>query len=431
MRHEFQKIRCQRCRAANPFGEELCCKCGTRLMLVVEPSSLRFEEDTAAEAPHPALLLERLTLVESGLMKFAEKLERGFDLMLKQAENVHREHLLVEALIALLVRSGIVTREDLKELTRAAFRQDEAARQEAERRRRVRARSLAEPQEGGNRDAFVKSVYEGFELLAAGDEAAALKALERATLNTNVNYTLEAFLGEQFFKQRKSALAVSHLTRATDAEPADPRALLLLGILLADEGREIMNARAFVGEAMQAGGDCYAGRYALGRLDALEGDWAAARKQFELALKARPCAESHFLVALACLVLGRLRLAARHALKSISLDETYHPSYELLGVVRLREGDEAGAREALELAGLARDRRGAKATGTESKKGGAKKVEAEGGAPEGVREPSERSLLQAVFGGARVKGSSLLTSGDARLARLMREDALAYAAAAR
>src|SRR5918912_1486163 len=176
MRHEFQKIRCQRCRAANPLGEELCGKCGTRLMLVVEPSSLRFEEDAAAESPHPALLLERLTLIESGLMKFAEKLERGFDLMLKQAENIHREHLLVEALIALLIRSGVITREDLKELMSAALRQDEASRRDTEHRKRVRARALAEPQEGGNRDAFLKSVYEGFELLAAGDETAALKA---------------------------------------------------------------------------------------------------------------------------------------------------------------------------------------------------------------------------------------------------------------
>ena len=197
MRHEFQKIRCQRCRAANPLGEELCGKCGTRLMLVVEPSSLRFEEDAASESPHPAVLLERLTLVESGLMKFAEKLERGFDLMLKQAENVHREHLLVEALVALLIRSGVITREDLKELMSAAFRQDEASRRESERRKLVRERALAEPQEGGSRDAFIVWLYKGFELLAAGDESGALKALERATLNTGVNYALEAFLGKR------------------------------------------------------------------------------------------------------------------------------------------------------------------------------------------------------------------------------------------
>ncbi|MFN2596651.1 MAG: hypothetical protein ABR563_05615 [Pyrinomonadaceae bacterium] len=424
MRHEFQKIRCQRCRAANPFGEELCRKCGTRLMLVVEPTSLRFEEDAASESPHPAVLLERLTLVEGGLMKFAEKLERGFDLMLKQAENVHREHLLVEALVALLARSGVVTREDLKELTRAAFRQDEASRRDAEQRKRVRERALAEPQEGGNRDAFVRSLYEGFELLAAGDETAALKALERAALNTNVNYTLEAFLGTQFFRQGKDHLADEYLARAAEAVPPDPGVYLLLGILTADEGQLIKVAQWHIEEALKLGGDCYAGRYALGRVCALEGDWASARAEFEAAHKARPCAESHFLVALACLMLGRLRLAARHAQRSIALDENYAAPYVLLGLVRRREGDDARAREAFERAALLREKAG-------SRKGKGKSAGGGKGLADAAREPTEQSLLHAVFGGARIKGKSLLTSGDARLARLMREDALAFAAAAR
>src|SRR5919199_3295899 len=108
MRYEFQKIRCQRCRAVNPFGQELCDKCGTRLMLVVEPSGLRYEDDQAAEAVPPALLMERMTILESGLNRFAEKLERGFELMLRQAENIQREHLLVESLILSLVQSGLV-----------------------------------------------------------------------------------------------------------------------------------------------------------------------------------------------------------------------------------------------------------------------------------------------------------------------------------
>ena len=51
----YQQIRCQRCRAVNPLGEELCGQCGTRLMLVVEPSALRFEEDALAEQPELSL----------------------------------------------------------------------------------------------------------------------------------------------------------------------------------------------------------------------------------------------------------------------------------------------------------------------------------------------------------------------------------------
>jgi Tfp pilus assembly protein PilF len=413
MRHEFQKIRCQRCRAANPFGQELCDQCGTRLMLIVEPTTLRFEEDSEAESPHPAVLLERLTLLENGLMKFAEKMERGFDLMLKQAENIHREHLLVEALVALLVRSGVLTRDDLKELSRAAFKQDETARRDAERRQSMRACALAEPHEG-NREAFVKAVYEGFELLASGDETPALKALERATLNANGNYTLEALLGELFFKQGKDALANTYLSRAADLKPPVPGVYLMLGILIADEGQLIKVARFHILEGLKHGGDCFAGRYALGRIYALEGNWGAARAEFQLALKARACAESQFLVALSCLKLARLRLAARHVQQSLALDENYADAYTLLGLVRQREGDAARAREAFERAALLRGKRGSQQSDEEN-----------------AREPSEAALLHSVFGGARLKGKSLLTSGDKRLARLLREDALEFAATAR
>jgi len=37
------KIYCQRCEAPNEMGEDLCGRCGTRLMLLVEPSAARFE----------------------------------------------------------------------------------------------------------------------------------------------------------------------------------------------------------------------------------------------------------------------------------------------------------------------------------------------------------------------------------------------------
>ncbi|MCA1615599.1 MAG: hypothetical protein LC800_16155 [Acidobacteria bacterium] len=89
MPRDFEQIRCQRCRAPNPFGQELCDQCGTRLMLVVEPSSLRYEEETLAGADAGGLLAERVSSLENHLTRFAEKLERALDLMLKQVQSAH------------------------------------------------------------------------------------------------------------------------------------------------------------------------------------------------------------------------------------------------------------------------------------------------------------------------------------------------------
>jgi tetratricopeptide (TPR) repeat protein len=411
MPYEFQKIRCQRCRAANPFGQELCDQCGTRLMLVVEPTALRFEEDSAAEAPHPALLLERMTILEGGLTRFAEKLERGFDLMLKQAENIHREHLLLESLIITLVQSGIITRDDLERLWRATIERNEAEQRQRSRRESARALILAAPPDT-ERDFFSRLVNEGFTQLAAGDVDGGLKKLENATTHAPDNFPLHSFIGEQYFRTGSVTLSVSYLTRALDLDPNDARTMLLLGVLLADEGAEKINARTFIEHALLVD-KSFAGRYALGRIAAIEGDWKKAYTEFRHALTVRPRAESHFVFALACFKVSRLRLALRHARKALALDERYGEAYLLLGLIHRREKDHARAREAFAHAAQLRGNAAA----------------AEGEKP--ARRNSEQSLLAAFFGSARQTGTRLLSAGDARLAKLWREEALAFRLAAR
>ncbi|HYH86796.1 MAG TPA: hypothetical protein VEX60_15190, partial [Pyrinomonadaceae bacterium] len=68
MANERGKIFCQRCRAANELGEELCTRCGTRLMLVVAPSASRFEGGSASGGMEEHLL-ERVTAIESNISR--------------------------------------------------------------------------------------------------------------------------------------------------------------------------------------------------------------------------------------------------------------------------------------------------------------------------------------------------------------------------
>ncbi|MDT7604681.1 MAG: hypothetical protein QOF61_2678 [Acidobacteriota bacterium] len=413
MRHEFQKIRCQRCRAANPLGQELCDRCGTRLMLVVEPTSLRFEDDSAAEAPNPALLLERMTILEGGLTRFAEKLERGFDLMLKQAQNIHREHLLVESLIATLVQAGIVSRDDLEKLWRATLDREDAASRERERREAIRLRIITEAPASG-KDAYIKLINDGFHQLGSGDLAGGIRTLERASPSTPRNFALQAFLAEQFFLADKPMLALEYLTRAHNTRRRDPRIALLFGLTFADLGQEVEIGRELIVEALKRGGKSFAGHYALGRLSALEGNWREASVEFRRALLARPCAASHFIFALASFKLSRLRLAERHARKSLALDENFGAAFFLLGLIHRREKEHARAREAFARAAIL-------VGDIQTKGDGRKRASRE----------TEQILLHGFFGSAQQSGRRLLTAGDQRLAQLMREDALAFNVTAR
>lgn len=108
---------CQKCRAANPLGQEFCLRCGTRLMLVVQPPSMRV--DPAETTPHEEHLLERLTILENTLARLAERLEQGLKLLLRQSETAYTNHALVKSLIEILNECGVVDNERLESLWRA------------------------------------------------------------------------------------------------------------------------------------------------------------------------------------------------------------------------------------------------------------------------------------------------------------------------
>ena len=97
---------CQKCRAANPLGQEFCSRCGTRLMLVVQPPSVRV--DPAETTPHEEHLLERLTILENTLARLAERLEQGLKLLLRQSETAYTNHALVKSLVEILNECGVV-----------------------------------------------------------------------------------------------------------------------------------------------------------------------------------------------------------------------------------------------------------------------------------------------------------------------------------
>ena len=69
---------CQKCLAANSLGQEFCVRCGTRLMIIVEPLGARYDAVDAA-ASHEEHLLERISALENRLERLTEKVERALD----------------------------------------------------------------------------------------------------------------------------------------------------------------------------------------------------------------------------------------------------------------------------------------------------------------------------------------------------------------
>jgi hypothetical protein len=107
---------CQKCRAANPLGQEFCLRCGTRLMLVVQPPSIRV--DVPSTTPHEEHLLERMTMLENTLARLAERLEHALKLLLRHSETAYSNHALVKSLIEMLNECGVVDNKKLESMWR-------------------------------------------------------------------------------------------------------------------------------------------------------------------------------------------------------------------------------------------------------------------------------------------------------------------------
>src|SRR6266498_6030379 len=188
---------CQKCLAANPLGQEFCARCGTRLMIIVEPAAARYESAESAISSEDHLL-ERISALESRLGRLTAKLERGLDLLLRQAQNAHFDRALVKALVGLLTDDGLIQGERLERLWVVRCQKDAEAQLESERREELRLKILAN-YHGPESVAFEECINEGFLFIDDEQLARGIRSLQRAAEMAQNNAPLLYFVGEHFF----------------------------------------------------------------------------------------------------------------------------------------------------------------------------------------------------------------------------------------
>ncbi len=397
------KIFCQRCKSPNELGEDSCGQCGTRLMLLVEPSGARFESRGTGGGMEEHLL-ERVTAIENNISRVIDKLEKMAELMLKQSRSAFFDHELLDTLITVLGESGAISRQRLAELWRER-RKKETGEGEAEKPSRFDGmiNVVLEHYVGDERGEFARIVRESFGEIEKGRSVAGVRQLERAAALAPENGPLNHFLGMQLYRRGRTAPARDYFERALASDQDNGWLHLLLGLACGDEG-EAERARGLLKDSVILGGPTFAAHYALGRLAALESNWKVALSEFRLAQAARPGAEAHYLLGLANFHLGRDKTALRELKKAAGLDPAYAEVNYLLGLVQLRLGEREESRKSFEAAAAARP--------------GVRLYQDASDNPEAAVAPA---LFETKGRGRRRR---LLTGGDERLTAAMRADAL-------
>jgi tetratricopeptide (TPR) repeat protein len=338
---------CQKCLAANPLGQEFCARCGTRLMIIVEPNSLRYEAGPASLSTDEHLL-ERISAAETRVARLAERLERSLDLLLRYAQNAYFDRSLMRALVSLLTEDGVIQTERLERMWSERCNRDTVEQEEIVHRDELRLRILAGP--CGQDKEFEELVNEGFLLIEDKQVPQGIAKLQAAAEIDEENSTLNLFIGEHYFRKGKTKQARSYLARAHAALPDDLRVSLLLGLTYADDG-EVALAKDLLSSANAQGGSSFAGHYGLGWVFVAEKNWRRALGEFKRALTARPSPEAHYVLGCLYFELNRDELAVRHLRKATKMDGGYAEAFYLLARVYERNGRKELAQQALTKAG--------------------------------------------------------------------------------
>jgi tetratricopeptide (TPR) repeat protein len=338
---------CQKCLAANSLGQEFCTRCGTRLMIVVEPTSSRYEVG-ATSLSTDEHLLERISAAETRVTRLAERLERSLDLLLRYAQNAYFDRSLLRALVNLLSEDGVVQTERLEQLWTERCQKDAVEQEENVHRDELRLRILARA-DAPDKKAFEQLVNEGFLLIEDKQITQGIIKLQRAAEICNENAELNLYIGEHFFRRGKSKLARGYLAKAHAALPGDVRVSLLLGLTCADDG-EVELAKDLLSNANAQGGSSFAGHYGLGWLFVAEKNWRRALGEFKRALTVRPSPEAHYVLGCLYYELNRDALAVRHLRKATKMDSGYTEAFSLLAQVYERMGRTELAHQTLQKA---------------------------------------------------------------------------------
>nr|MBA3694560.1 hypothetical protein [Acidobacteriota bacterium] len=87
---------CQNCRAANSVGETHCGRCGTRLLLVVFPQSLKYDTNYVPSF-YEDHLIERVSLLELRLAQVTEQLAMAYEFISREAKSFQKDHALLQS----------------------------------------------------------------------------------------------------------------------------------------------------------------------------------------------------------------------------------------------------------------------------------------------------------------------------------------------
>ncbi|MCY7375071.1 MAG: tetratricopeptide repeat protein [Pyrinomonadaceae bacterium] len=334
---------CQSCRAANNLGETICRKCGTRLLLVVFPQSLKYDTNYVPSY-YEDHILERVSLLELRLAQATEQLAMALEFISREAKSFQRDHTLLQSFFETLEKFNPDLSEMLSQNTLELLN-EKKEKQTANSKREKLLHEIFAAHDAKQTELFAHLVKEGVKLLDAKEEKQAFLNLERAALVSPKNVPLLCFIAEHLFRADKFDSAKKTLEQAFEIEPQNAKVLLLLGVIYGDAA-ETEKARKLLSVLVSAADKTFCVNYVWGMLAAFEANWTESLAAFKQALEDADAPEIHYLIGAGYFQTGKFDAALNHFQAAISRDIKYADAWFMQSVIYEFAGNEESANNA-------------------------------------------------------------------------------------
>lgn len=323
-----------------------CQECGTRLLIVVFPNSLQYDTNQVPSF-YEDHLLERVTFLELRLAQVLEKLQMTYELFANETEEFKKDHIMIQAFLKTLDDFDPQLSALFKQNQHQVYKKNQRRVADAEKRKHLFEEILAE-HTNPNGELFKHILNHGIKLLEE-DEKQAFQMLERAALLSPQNVSLYIFIAEKLFNADKFNEAKKYLERIFQHSPSNPKILLILGTIYADEG-DAEKARRLLSVLANSEKTARLVDYVWGMLAAQEKNWTESIAAFKEANRNDELPELQYLIGCAYYQLKNYQSALSFLKNAVAADVNYPDAWFMKSLVYRKLGETAAENSAFETA---------------------------------------------------------------------------------
>jgi superkiller protein 3 len=332
---------CQSCGAVNPSEQEVCHRCGNKLLVVsgvAESAEATEEFFIQAQEDLEEHLLERISALEDGVRRLSQAVASTGQHLAQLEHNLTVAHAGIQSLGGLLETQGIVTRAEVVDGWESVADRELLSRDLSRRFKSHGERILSQASHSGQATDEFRDKLRALEFALVGSDTAVVREiLTDLVAMAPESDELWSFIGEAAFHSGELETARIAFRKVVELRGPQFEALVYLGAVASDLG-QWSEAEDALTRAREMAPDAFLPHFTLGALKVVRGEHRDAVAHLERSLRLEEAPQSLYLLGLSRLELGQNGRAVKALRRATELAPEFEDALYHLGIAYLRRG---------------------------------------------------------------------------------------------